>query len=164
MKFLILASLAGSLTGFRKPLIQALLDHSLEVHAAASDLLGAENQRVAEQLYAMGVTCHDALLSRAGMNTIADIKAVFALRRLMKEIQPDYFMGYTIKPIIYGSLAAWLADVPHRYALITGLGYTFIGGQGFKRKLVSINWRIKLWCSRPPELFCWRLGLGNKSF
>lgn len=135
MKFLILASLSGSLTGFRKPLIQALLDHGLEVHAAAPELL--VNTKVVNELSAMGVTCHDAPLSRAGMNPIADIKAMLALRGLMKDIQPDYFMGYTIKPVIYGNLAAWLAGVPHRYALITGLGYTFIGGQGFKRKVVS---------------------------
>lgn len=135
MRFLILASLSGSLTGFRKPLIQALLDNGLEVHAAAPELLA--NSKVVNELSAMGVTCHDVALSRTGMNPIADVKAMFALRRLMKEIKPNYFMGYTIKPVIYGNLAAWLAGVPHRYALITGLGYTFIGGQGVKRKLVS---------------------------
>jgi len=37
MKFFILTSLSGSLTGFRKPLIQALVDNGLEVHAAAPD-------------------------------------------------------------------------------------------------------------------------------
>jgi glycosyltransferase involved in cell wall biosynthesis len=135
VRFLILASLSGSLTGFRKPLIQALVDNGLEVHAAAPELLA--NSKVVNELSAMGVTCHDAALSRAGMNPISDVKAMFALRRLMKEIKPDYFMGYTIKPVIYGNLAAWLAGVPHRFALITGLGYTFIGGQGVKRKLVS---------------------------
>lgn len=135
MRFLILASLSGSLTGFRKPLIQALLDNGLEVHAAAPELLA--NSKVVNELSAMGVTCHDAALARTGMNPVSDVKAMFALRRLMKEIQPDYFMGYTIKPVIYGNLAAWLAGVPHRFALITGLGYTFIGGQGVKRKLVS---------------------------
>lgn len=135
MRFLVLASLSGSLTGFRKPLIKALVDNGLEVHAAAPELLA--NSKVVNELSAMGVTCHDAALSRTGMNPIADVKAMFALRRLMKEIKPDYFMGYTIKPVIYGNLAAWLAGVPHRFALITGLGYTFIGGQGVKRKLVS---------------------------
>ena len=135
MKFLILASLAGSLTGFRKPLIQALVSQGLEVHAVAPELL--TDKKVVAELSAIGVTCHDAPLSRTGMNPLSDLKAMFALRRLMKEIKPDYFMGYTIKPVIYGNLAAWLAGVPHRFALITGLGYTFIGGQGVARKLVS---------------------------
>ena len=135
MKFLILASLAGSLTGFRKPLIQALVSQGLEVHAVAPELL--TDKKVVAELSAIGVTCHDAPLSRTGMNPLSDLKALFALRRLMKTIQPDYFLGYTIKPVIYGNLAAWLAGVPHRFALLTGLGYTFIGGQGVARKLVS---------------------------
>lgn len=135
MKFLILASLAGSLTGFRKPLIQALVSQGLEVHAAAPELLG--NKKVVSELSVMGVTCHDMLLSRTGMNPVSDLKAMLSLLRLMKKIKPDYFLGYTIKPVIYGNLAATLAGVPYRFALITGLGYTFIDGQSFKRKLAS---------------------------
>ena len=34
-------------------------------------------------------------------------------------------LGYTIKPVIYGTIAAWLARVPRRLAMITGLGYVF---------------------------------------
>ncbi|MDM1717157.1 glycosyltransferase family 4 protein [Thiopseudomonas alkaliphila] len=135
MRFLILASLSGSLTGFRKPLIQALIDNGLEVHAAAPELIA--NSKVVNELSAMGVTCHDAALSRTGMNPIADVKAMFALRRLVKEIKPDYFMGYTIKPVIYGNLAAWLARVPKRFALITGLGYAFQESTDSKRSIVK---------------------------
>lgn len=135
MNFLLVAGLAGSLTGFRKPFIIALLEQGLTVHVAAPAL--SSNASVTSELHALGVITHDTSMRRTGMNPIADVKAMFALRRLMKEIKPDYFMGYTIKPVIYGNLAAWLAGVPHRFALITGLGYTFIGGQGVKRKLAS---------------------------
>ena len=54
MKFLILASLAGSLTGFRKPLIQALVSQGLEVHAVAPELL--TDKKVVAELSAIGVT------------------------------------------------------------------------------------------------------------
>lgn len=135
MNFLLVAGLAGSLTGFRKPFIIALLEQGLTVHVAAPAL--SSNASVTSELHALGVITHDTSIRRTGMNPTADLKAMFDLRRLMKEIKPDYFMGYTIKPVIYGNLAAWLAGVPHRFALITGLGYTFIGGQGVKRKLVS---------------------------
>lgn len=136
MKFLILASFAGSLTGFRKPLIQALISQGLEVYAAAPELLS--NTKVLSELSAMGVTCHDAPLSRTGMNPVSDLKTLLALRRLMKSINPDYFLGYTIKPVIYGNLAAWLARVPHRIALITGLGYAFVDDdKSIKRKAVN---------------------------
>lgn len=47
-------------------------------------------------------------------------------------------LAYTIKPVVYGMLAAALAGVPQRYALITGLGYAFIGGGGRRALLGSI--------------------------
>ena len=34
-------------------------------------------------------------------------------------------LGYTSKPVIYGSIAAKKAGVPHKVAMITGLGYAF---------------------------------------
>ena len=135
MKFLILASLAASLTGFRKPLIQELISQGLEVHVAAPELLS--NTKVLTELSDMGAVCHDVSLSRTGMNPVSDLKSIFSLLFLIKKINPDYFLAYTIKPVIYGNLAARLAGVPHRFALITGLGYTFIGGKSLKRKLAS---------------------------
>jgi glycosyltransferase involved in cell wall biosynthesis len=136
MKLLILASLADSLIGFRKPLIQTLIFQGLEVHAAAPDLLS--NITVLSELSTMGVTCHDAPLSRTGMNPVTDLKAMFLLRGLIKALKPDYFLGYTIKPVIYGNLAAWLAGVPHRFALITGLGYSFVDDdRSLKRRAVN---------------------------
>lgn len=59
------------------------------------------------------------------MNPISDLKTIFQLWRLMKNINPQYFLGYTHKPVIYGNLAAWAAGVKKQFALITGLGYTF---------------------------------------
>ena len=56
----------------------------------------------------------------------------------MKQIGADYVLGYTIKPVIYGSLAAWFAGVRHRFALITGLGYAFTGEASGLRKVLRI--------------------------
>jgi glycosyltransferase involved in cell wall biosynthesis len=57
----------------------------------------------------------------------------------MRRVKPTFVLGYTVKPVIYGSLAGWLASVPRRFALITGLGYAFQGeGQrGRLQKLVQ---------------------------
>lgn len=57
----------------------------------------------------------------------------------MKDIKPDYVMVYTIKPVIYGSLAAKLARVPNRFALITGLGYPFQGAEDKDYKKSSLQ-------------------------
>lgn len=133
--FLIIAGLAGSLIGFRKPFIQALLAEGITVHAAAPELLS--NEKVKTELESMGVVLHDAPMARTGMNPLLDLKTLWALYKLMQKIKPDYTMGYTIKPVIYGGLAAWLAKVPHRFALITGLGYAFVDNDNFKRKVIN---------------------------
>ncbi|MGM8887328.1 glycosyltransferase, partial [Psychrobacter sp. 1U2] len=133
MKFLIIAGFANSLVGFRKPFIIALLNRGLEVHVAAPELL--ENQTITSELKALGAIPHSVSMQRTGLNPAADTKTLFSLYALMKKIKPDYMMGYTIKPVIYGTLAAWLARVPKRFALITGLGFAFTG-EGNKRKRV----------------------------
>lgn len=69
-------------------------------------------------------------------STLADLASLRALWRLFRELRPDVFLGYTIKPVIYGTLAAAVAGVPHRFAMITGLGYAF-GRQEAKQRLVG---------------------------
>ena len=125
MRILIIAGYAPSLINFRSHLILELIKSDLEVHVAAPDL----NKNCAEYhlLLAWGCVVHALPMQRTGLNPLADFQALVALFRLMRQIQPDFVMGYTIKPVIYGSLAAALAGVPHRFALITGLGYAFSG-------------------------------------
>lgn len=130
---LIIASLADSLVGFRKPLIKALVEKGLTVHVAAPGLL--PDSTIAIQLNGLGVVVHNISIARTGMNPISDVKTLFSLWRLMRQIKPDYVLGYTIKPVIYGSLAAWLARVPKRFALITGLGFAFIDDDGQRNKV-----------------------------
>ena len=131
MDFLILASFAESLTGFRKPLIQSLLTKGYTVHVAAPEL--RFNTKVHAELEGLGVVSHDIPMQRAGMNPVADLRSLLSLWKLMRMVKPQYVLGYTIKPVIYGTLAAWLARVPRRFALITGLGFAFVDESGAKR-------------------------------
>lgn len=125
MNFLLLAGFAESLLLFRGPLIQAMLAKGLQVHVAAPGL--EIGQPVRTRLEALGVQVHSIPMARTGTNPIADLQTLLALRRLMRQVKPHAVLAYTIKPVIYGTLAAWLAGVPHRFALITGLGYAFTG-------------------------------------
>lgn len=139
MRFLLIAGFPDSLLHFRGPLIQALLDCGLEVHVAAPDLRVGSELRV--RLETKGLVVHSIPLRRTGMNPLADLKTLSALWSLMRSIRPDFSMGYTVKPVIYGSIAAWLAGVPHRFALITGLGYAF-QGDGQRKGLRSLVQRL----------------------
>lgn len=122
-RFLLIASLAESLVNFRGPLIAALQARGLQVHVAAPGL--SEGDATRQWLQAQGVVVHSVALRRTGTNPLADLHTLWSLWRLMRRVQPDHVLAYTIKPVIYGSLAAWLAGVPRRFALITGLGYAF---------------------------------------
>lgn len=78
-------------------------------------------------LETMGYSVHSIPLSRVGMNPISDLLALIHLWQLMRHVRPDWVLSYTVKPVVYGLLAARMARVPRRYALITGLGYAFQG-------------------------------------
>lgn len=124
-RLVILAGNSRSLINFRGPLVKAFCNASLEVHAIAPGL--NDDQETQAQLQTWGVITHDVPMQRTGTNPLRDLKSLRYLYRLFREIKPGVVLGYTIKPVIYGTLAAWLAKVPKRYALITGLGYAFTG-------------------------------------
>jgi glycosyltransferase involved in cell wall biosynthesis len=123
MKVLLIAGLAESLTNFRGPLIAALLARQAEVHVAAPGLVPGSETYV--KLVAMGCTGHSISLARAGTNPLADLRTLLSLLRLMRAVRPTVVLAYTIKPVIYGMLAARMTGVHKRFALITGLGYAF---------------------------------------
>lgn len=127
MKFLIIASYPASILKFRGALIKALQDKGFEIHIAAPEFEVFPEEY--ENLTALGYVVHPIPMQRTGTNPLNDAKTLSALYLLMKKIKPSHVMGYTIKPVIYGSLAAKLARVPHRFALITGLGYAFQGAE-----------------------------------
>lgn len=120
-QILVLGGLDGSLLNFRGSLLRAFIDAGHDVLAAAP----AQTVGVPEKLRNAGVRYEPVSLARAGLNPFADLAGLFRLQRLFKRQQPDIVLSYTIKPVIYGSLAAWLAGVPRIYALITGLGAAF---------------------------------------
>lgn len=128
----ILGSFAESLINFRGPLLEALVHRGHRVVACAP----AASAPVVDALTTMGVTYRDVPFRRAGMRLDEDLRALRALIGLFRELRPDIVLTYTIKPVIYGLLAARLVGVPRRFAIITGLGYTFVGAD-LKARLVG---------------------------
>lgn len=124
-RLLLIAGLAESILNFRGDLLRAFQSKGLEIHVAAPPL--ADESGLRRDLEACGWIVHDIPLLRAGVNPLADLRTLWNLWRLMCRVKPDWVLPYTIKPVIYGLLAARLAGVPGRYAMITGLGYAFMG-------------------------------------
>lgn len=168
MKVVVIASLAESLLNFRGPLLAAMRASGHHVTALAP----GENESVAARLGVMGVDYRPLALERTGMNPLRDLRALSQLVACLRELQPDVVFGYTIKPVIYGSLAARLAGVPRSYSMVTGLGYAFIG-KGLRQRLVAmlvsalyragLSGNAGVFFQNPDdlELFCSRRLLGD---
>lgn len=138
----LLAGYGGSILAFRGALIRAFLDAGLSVNVVAPGDLSADDKLELERL---GVGVVQVPLRRTGTNPVADLIYLLSVYRILRRLRPGYVLPYTIKPVIYGTLAAWLARVPRRYALITGLGYTFAGGKpGLVKRIVQRLYALAL--------------------
>ncbi len=85
----------------------------------------APRDRTFAPLEQMGCRCIELSVASKGTNPLNDLRTLAALYRHYRTIRPQVVFHYTIKPNIYGSVAAWLARVPS-IAVTTGLGYVFI--------------------------------------
>lgn len=129
-KIVIISHYSPSLINFRGDLIRAMVELGHKVTC-----LGPE-AGFKQPLQELGADYRQIPLHRTGLNPLKDIKTLFSLRKVLKEIKPDIVFSYTVKPIVYGSIAAHMAGVRRMYALISGLGYVFIG-QTFKQRLLT---------------------------
>ena len=123
MKIVIIGGLSESLLNFRYDLLVSLVDHGHEVIAMA----GEKSEQIAGNLANINVSFRSFSIQNSGLNPYKDLKSFLSLYKILYELQPDVVMAYTIKPVVYGTLASWLAGVNHRFVLITGLGYAFQG-------------------------------------
>ena len=128
---------AWNLWNFRRQLIEALITDGHRVH-----LLSPPGPEV-DRLTALGAT-HHALrrFHRSGVNPLRDLALTNELRGHFRRLVVTDCLLFTIKAVIYGSLAARLSGV-RSFATLTGLGYAFIRG-GLTTRLVSQLYRRAL--------------------
>lgn len=100
---------------FRKELIERLILEGY--HVVISSPYG---ERI-DDLIAMGCEYYEATIERHGTNPFKEFKLLTYYKNLMKKVKPDVVLTYTIKPNIYGGLAAKKYNIPY-IANITGLG------------------------------------------
>ena len=62
----------------------------------------------------------------SSMNPLNDFKYLVKLLNIYRKVKPDLCIHYTIKPNIYGTLAAWMLKIKN-IAMVAGLGYMFTG-------------------------------------
>jgi glycosyltransferase involved in cell wall biosynthesis len=73
-----------------------------------------------------GLVVHSVSLDRSGASLWTTIHEVWQIYRVFKDVNPDVVHLVTIKPVLFGGLAARLAGVPAVVAAISGLGFVFV--------------------------------------
>lgn len=119
MKVMIVLNTAWNLFNFRGGLIRALVEKGYEVVAVAP------HDEYAARLAELGCRFVALPMDNKGTHPGRDLLLLLRFVRLLSRERPDVYLGYTIKPNIYGSLAAHLLRIPV-VNNIAGLGTVFI--------------------------------------
>lgn len=117
---MVCANQAWNLVNFREGLIRALLAQGFRVLAVAPPDPGQE-----AKLAAMGCAFAPLAIDAKGLSPWRDLQTLIELRRLIRVHRPAAYLGWTIKPNVYGSLAAHWCGVP-AFPNVSGLGTAFI--------------------------------------
>lgn len=148
MKISILSTAIKDTLIFRRELILKLAAEGYEVFVFCVDYTEQTRLKVED----LGGIPVDYALSRAGLNPIADLAAVWQLKKIFNKIKPEIVLSCFVKPSIYGSIAARMAGVPNRIAMLEGLGFVFTdlpGGLSFKQRVLRKIQVFLYWLALP---------------
>ena len=111
----------------RLPMARAAREAGYEVHVATN-----VNKRASE-IKAEGFILHPIQFRRGGLSPLGAVPTILAIRRVVRDVEPDIVHHVGLQCCVLGSLAALGNDVPLVNA-VTGLGYIF----------TSVKWRTRL--------------------
>lgn len=124
---------AWNIVNFRKGLIAGLQEAGYRVSALAPP----DEHRA--RLEALGVHYHPIAMEKQGTSPFRDLLLLARYRRLLAKLRPDVYLGYTIKPNIYGALAAQSLGIPV-INNVAGLGLMFLS-EGWLNRLVRAMYK-----------------------
>lgn len=131
-RILILANNDIGLYNFRKELPQQLIELGYDVTIALP-----YGEKV-EKLKKMGCNYIETPMNRRGTNVVEDFKLLAQYKMIIKNINPDLVLTYTIKPNIYGGIACRSLN-KKVFHTVTGLGSVFIRDLWMKKILIKLN-------------------------
>jgi len=97
------------------------------------------------EIETLGFTHYPLKMRRASRNPLRELIGLLDLIKLYRQLRPDIVHQVSIKPIIYGSLAARIVGIPAVVNAVTGLGFVFIAGgrrKKFMRRVVEVAYRL----------------------
>lgn len=142
-KILLSVNAAWNIVNFRAALVRALLADGHQLVAAVVD------DGYLAQVEALGVRTIVLPMAPRGVSPVADTMLLWRYAALMRRERPDLFLGWTIKPNVYGGLAAGVAGVP-AINNISGLGTAFIRTNWLTR---LVRWLYRAGLRRSSTVF-----------
>ncbi len=133
LRIVISINTSWNIHNFRRTMLAEFLARGHEVVALAP------RDEYSAKLEAMGCHFVPIAIDNKGANPIKDLGLAASYRRCLREIKPDVFLGYTIKPNVYGSIAAHTLGIPV-INNVSGLGTAFLEG-GLLQRIVETLYR-----------------------
>ena len=134
MRIGVMGGEAKDLVNFRGHLMSEMAKAGHKVYGIAPR--GTTEMR--DALEKSGVTYVPIEIDRTGLNPFGDLVSVFRIWKTLRQLRLDVLLTYEVKAVVFGTLAAALAGVPRRFAMITGRGTTLQGKpQGFTERAVN---------------------------
>lgn len=140
-KIVISSNTAWSLHNFRSGLITALIEQGFQVVAVAPE------DDYSARLKALGCRFIGLPMDNHGTHPGRDLLLLMRYVRLLRSEQPSVYLGYTVKPNVYGSFAAHLLRIP-AINNIAGLGTTFVEDNFLTRIVRSLYKGGLYWSAR----------------
>lgn len=138
-RVLLVSNTAWSVFNFRLVLAKFIGQNGCYVQAMAP------RDDYSNKLIQSGIPFKHISIDNKGSNPAKDLLLLFSFFLKYIKTNPDLIIHYTIKPNIYGSIAARLLG-KKSIAVVTGLGYAFIQ-RGFTTKLVMVMYKVAFMCS-----------------
>jgi glycosyltransferase involved in cell wall biosynthesis len=146
-RLLLNVNVAWFFLSHRLAIARAARAAGFDVHVAADIASDAELAALRKE----DLTFHRLRLSRGALLPVRDLGYAAQLARVVRRVRPDLIHNVTAKPIVYGTLVARALGVPAILNAVSGLGYSFSGGQQRRRvsRLVAAAYRLAL---RRPDV------------
>lgn len=119
MKIVFIGNTAWSMYNFRSPIFCKLIEEGYKVI-----VVSPKDEVYQPLLEDLGCVCFTIDIEAKGNNPIRDIKTMYQIWVILKREKPVCSFFYTIKPNIYGGIAALWLHIPY-IPVVTGLGYAF---------------------------------------
>jgi len=135
-KVAVVANTSWNIFNFRLGLLKSLQSEGYQI------VVIAPKDSHSEKFEALGFEYHEIMMNNKGVNPAEDLKLIYDFYKLYKQVAPDVILQYTIKPNIYGSIAAGLLSM-RVISNISGLGTVFLN-DSLSSKIARVLYKIAL--------------------